>query len=63
MKEYMVIFLIEGIQSVSFYDRYQDAENARMNCECGMGGYAEVYKYSRLDENDEYEPLSYICIS
>lgn len=44
MKKYMVIILTdEGEQIANFFDKYQDAENCRMNSECGMGWYAEVY--------------------
>lgn len=49
MKQYMVIILDEeGEQIVNFFDKYQDAENCRMNSECCMGWYSEVYE--RVDD-------------
>lgn len=44
MKRFMVIYVIDGKQSAYFTDDYIQAEQFRMDCECGMGGYAEVYK-------------------
>ena len=50
MKNYMVIILTdEGEQIVNFFDKYQDAENCRMNSECGMGWYAEVYAREEIE--------------
>ena len=43
MKKYMVITLVDGEQHAKFFDTHDEAETYRMNCECGVGGYAEVY--------------------
>lgn len=45
-----------------FYDNYNDAANAYMNCECGFGWYAELYAYTRENPEDELEPESYLLI-
>lgn len=43
MKKYMVITMVDGEQHAKFFDTPSEAEEYRMNCECGVGGYAEVY--------------------
>lgn len=63
MKKYMLILQGDGEQSAQFYDTWHDAENCRMNAECGMGWYAEVYCYMKTNEDDPYEPETYICIA
>ena len=50
MKKYMVVMMFEGEQHVSFFDDAMAADNCRMDCECGMGGYAEVYERVTDDE-------------
>lgn len=51
MKNYMVIVLDEtGEQSAHFFDEFSDAENFRMNAECGIGWYAEIYARVTIDE-------------
>ena len=44
MKKYMLIVLFEGETSTHFYDEYIAASNARMDAECGLGAYAELYE-------------------
>lgn len=63
MRKYMLVARDEeGNQSVSFYDTYNEAINAYMDCECGLGWYVELYSYMRENEDDPNEPESYICI-
>ena len=59
MKKYMVITKIEGYQAASFFDKLENAEQYRMDAECGMGGYAEVYEYKEetAEECGGYEFL------
>lgn len=52
MKKYMLITLGDFGQFVSFYDDYIEAENARMNAECCMGHYAELYYRGRENPED-----------
>ena len=54
MKNYMVIVLIDGKQSAKFFDHLMDADQYRMNAECGCGGYAQVYKYSTGKHGGKY---------
>ena len=63
MKKYMVVVSDENGQSAHFCDDFSTADNIRMDAEVGMGMYAEVYCYMRTDENDPYEPESYVCIA
>lgn len=65
MPKYMVIFNWKGSEleefrdsmddyretTASFYDSYIDASNAKMNAECGMGAYAEVYVREEIIED------------
>ena len=50
----MVIVLIDGKQSAKFFDHLMDADQYRMNAECGCGGYAQVYKYSTGKHGGKY---------
>ena len=52
MKKYMVVTKIEGSQGACFFDELTKAEQYRMDAECGMGGYAEVYEYKEETEED-----------
>lgn len=58
MAEYMVISVIDGEQCASFYDTYAEAKGAKMNSECGLGAYAEIY--SR--EPDDFGTSEYVLI-
>ena len=67
MPKYMVIFNWKGSDledfkdsmedyretTASFYETYTDASNAKMNAECGMGAYAEVYVREEIFEDGE----------
>ncbi len=46
MKKYMIVYCIEGedpVQGAAFADDYMEARNKKMDIECGLGGYAELY--------------------
>ena len=56
MAEYMVIVLDdEGEQFATFFSKYVDAENYRMNSEVSMGWYAEVYQRVETEYGKEYQ--------
>lgn len=44
MKNYMIVILLDGEQSAYFTDDYMSADNARMDAECGLGAYVEMYQ-------------------
>lgn len=50
MKKFMVITSIDGSQHAKFFDKLVDAEEYRMNAECGCGLRAQVYEL----ETDKY---------
>ena len=50
MKKYMVICLVDGETTAAFFDEILEADNYRMDVECGLGGCAEVYE--RTDIGD-----------
>ncbi len=54
MKKYMVIYKDdEGSCHAEFCDTWSDADKLRMDCECGMGYYVEVYeRYTGLNGNE-----------
>lgn len=58
MKKYMVVYAMEGEQSAAFLDTYTDAHNFKMDVECGMGGYAEIYK--RIEVEDGIEEYVFV---
>lgn len=45
MKKFMVVTCLENECHAKFFDTLREAEVYRMNAECGVGAYAEVYKY------------------
>ena len=45
MKKYMIVYKADGEQSVIFSDDSFKVEQIRMDIECGLGGYAQVYKW------------------
>ena len=59
MKNYMIVILLDGEQSAYFTDDYTSAHNARMDAECGLGAYVEMYQ--RIWDNDiceyRYSPV------
>lgn len=52
MKKFMVITQLEGNQHAKFFDKKSEAEQYRMDAECGVGAYAEVYEYQEETEED-----------
>ena len=52
MKKFMVVTLIDGHQSAVFFDDRDNAAQYKMDAECGMGGYAEVYKYQEETDSE-----------
>ena len=48
----MVITQLEGTQHAKFFDKMSDAEQYRMDAECGVGAYAEVYEYQEQTEDE-----------
>lgn len=55
MKKYMVVTSLEGSTNAKFFDRLIDAEQYRMDAECGVGAYAQVYELRK----DKYGNSSY----
>jgi hypothetical protein len=54
MKKYMVIISgVEG-QDAFFTDDYSAASNTRMDAECGLGYYAEIYERQEVDGEMQY---------
>ena len=45
MPKYMVLMSTEDETFTYFTDDWQKAEQTRMDCECGLGGFAQVYKW------------------
>ena len=62
MKQYMVIVKGDDEQGAKFFDSWIDADSYRMDAECGLGYYAQVYEYGKQDPDDPYEPESYYMI-
>ena len=52
MKKIMVVCITDEKQWAKFFDHMSEAEEYRMNCECGCGGYAEVYQYKEETEDE-----------
>lgn len=57
MKKYMVVYNIDGENGASFYDNYSDAEKARQDIECGLGGFVEVYERFTNNYGSYYENI------
>ena len=55
MKKFMVVWREREIQGAVFFDTYREASAYRMNVECGINGYAEIY----TRERDEDGVMSY----
>lgn len=55
MPKYMVITKGDGEVWAAFFDSITEAEDYKMDGECGMGFYAEVYE--RDEELGEYQFL------
>ena len=66
MKKYMIVYSIkddheglEPVQSALFADDYTEARNKKMDVECGLGGYAEIYG---REEREDGQPPEYVMI-
>lgn len=59
MKKYMIVYTVEDSQGASFADDYTEARNKKMDIECGLGGYAEIYE---REDVDPLRPPEYILI-
>lgn len=60
MKKYMIVYTVEGNHGASFKDTYEEARNAKMDVECGLGGYAEIY--GREEYEDGNIPPEYVLL-
>lgn len=59
MKKYMVVYKItaeesDPINGATFADDYTEAQAKKMDIECGLGGYAELYVREERDGGPEY---------
>ena len=50
----MLVFVVEGEQDAFFSDSLEVVEQSKMDIECGMGGYAEVYERVETEIGKEY---------
>lgn len=50
MKRFMVMVLCEGEQTAMFYDSYEEASGCRMDLECGLGAYCEIYERVEIED-------------
>lgn len=57
MKRFMVVTLCEGETQARFFDTYKEASRYRMDAECGMGAYAEIYERKEFANGWEYDFL------
>lgn len=55
MPEYMVVTHTEDGANAIFTNDAIKAEQIRMDCECGLGGYAQVYRWV-TDADDKNDP-------
>ena len=59
MANYMIVYTIDEGQGATFADDYTEAKNKKMDIECGLGGYAEIYG---REDVDPMRPAEYILI-
>lgn len=65
MKKYMCVFQNhdDNLTGASFFDSYAEARDFKMNCECGLGWYCEIYSREVVkDEEANYEDLQYVFL-
>ena len=55
MKKYMVVYTWEGDTFASFADTFSEADKTRMDLECGLGEYAEIYERLETEYGEEYK--------
>lgn len=58
MKKYMLIIKDEDGEGALFFDDRERAEQTRMDAECGMGAYAEMYE--RDTDEDGIESYQFV---
>ena len=56
MKLYMLIIKLEDETFTTFSDDYATIAQSKMDAECGMGAYCELYK---RQHDDDFEQDSY----
>ena len=61
MKEYMVVYLVDGETGAAFADTWDEAQNKRIDVECGLGGYAEIYGRDSHEDTDQPDEYVLIC--
>ena len=54
MKRFMVVYVVDGSQEAIFCDNYLKASRSKMDIECGLGGYAELYERMETEDGVEY---------
>lgn len=54
MKLYMLVYVVEGEQAVMFGSDLYTMLKSKMDIECGLGGYAELYKRMEAEDGMEY---------
>ena len=59
MKKYMIVYRIDEGMGAAFSDSYQEAKSKKMDIECGLGGYAEIYA---REEHEDAGYSEYILI-
>lgn len=57
MKSFMLIGIIEEQQFARFSDNYNEISAWKMDVECGLGGYAEIYIREKFEYGYEYRLL------
>lgn len=58
MKKYMLVWQGDGKQHALFCDTSAQAHDIKMDVECGMGGYCEVYE--RTMDEDGVESYTFL---
>lgn len=59
MNRYMIVYRIEEGCGACFADDYSEARNKKMDIECGLGGYAEIYI---REDHDGFIPPEYVLL-
>ena len=45
MRKFMVVVQLSNDCYAAFFDKKEDADNYKMNAECGLGALAQVYEW------------------
>lgn len=62
MKRFMTVTLTDDNETFArFFDNYTEARNAKMDAECGLGWYTEIYERITIEE-DGYKEKEYRLI-